>query len=493
MHGAGDADAGARHHDRQCGAALHARHVRCRARSDHLGADVVHRRRRDHDGAGGLAVGALRAQDVVRHLPLRLHGRVHAVRAGQQSRSDGAIPVAARRVRRRSGAVVASDHARSLSAGKARPGHGAVGRRRHGRAGDRTDARRLSHRRLQLALGVLHQPAVRPARHRRFGHFPQRSWAQRNATVRLDRLWRAQPWARGAAARARPRRAEGLVQLDGDHCRGGAGDARPLSFSRSDHHGEAAVHPAAPFPRPEFHRRHSGDVLHRHGAVGEFRLAGAVSGNPCALFGRPGRPPDGAARGGNHGCHVGRRPFGQSHGSTAHDARRLRHDGGIGARDGGLDAGYRCLVARLYDHAAGRRPRPRVHAASGDRVLDAAGRLAHRWHIAIQPGAQCRLFHRRFGRVFPVGAEHANHPCADCRAGDAVQSRAADRQRLSVLEQRYPCRLEQPQCRDHAAGYDHRLYGRFQVDAAGCAAAGVLAVVDAQAALRYRQRAITSP
>ena len=44
--------------------------------------------------------------------------------------------------------------------------------------------------------------------------------------------------------------------------------------------------------------------------------------------------------------------------------------------------------------------------------------------------------------------------------------------------------LTQPQCRDHPAGHDHRLYGRFQADAAGRAAAGVLAVVDAQAAHR---------
>ena len=296
MHGAGDADAGARHHHRQCRAALHARHVRRRARPDHLGADVVHRRRRDHDRAGGLAVGALRTQEVVRDVPLRLHGRVHAVRAGQQPRPDGAVPFAARRVRRRPGATVASHHARSLSAGKTRPGHGAVGRRRDGRAGDRPDARRLSHRRLQLALGVLHQPAVRPARHRRPGHFPQRSRPQRHAAIRLDRLRRAQPRARGAATGARPRRAEGLVQFDGDHRRGGAGRARLLSLSRSDRLREAAVHPAAHLPRPEFHRRPFGDVLHRHGAAGELRLAGALSANAGHLFGRPGRPADGAAR-----------------------------------------------------------------------------------------------------------------------------------------------------------------------------------------------------
>src|SRR4029077_11107833 len=51
-----------------------------------------------------------------------------------------------------------------------------------------------------------------------------------------------------------------------------------------------------------------------------------------------------------------------------------------------------------------------------------------------------------------------------------------------------PCRLEPAQRRDHPAGLDHRLYGRFQADAAGGAAAGGLAAVDAQAAHSAGQR-----
>ena len=43
-----------------------------------------------------------------------------------------------------------------------------------------------------------------------------------------------------------------------------------------------------------------------------------------------------------------------------------------------------------HDHAAGLRPRLRVHAAAGDRLRDAAGGSAHRRHGAVQPGAQCR-------------------------------------------------------------------------------------------------------
>ena len=56
--------------------------------------------------------------------------------------------------------LVAGDAARPLPDRGARRGHGAVGHGRHGRPHHRADARRLSHRRLRLALGVLHQSAV---------------------------------------------------------------------------------------------------------------------------------------------------------------------------------------------------------------------------------------------------------------------------------------------------------------------------------------------
>ena len=55
LHHAGDGDAGARHHDRQRRASEHAGKPRRDAGSDHLGADLLHRRRRDHDAGDRLA------------------------------------------------------------------------------------------------------------------------------------------------------------------------------------------------------------------------------------------------------------------------------------------------------------------------------------------------------------------------------------------------------------------------------------------------------
>ena len=81
--------------------------------------------------------------------------------------------------------------ARHLSARAARLGDGDLGHGRDGRADPRADARRLSDRRLQLALGVLHQPAVRhPRRHRPVAVHAEDADASR-AALRLDRLRRA--------------------------------------------------------------------------------------------------------------------------------------------------------------------------------------------------------------------------------------------------------------------------------------------------------------
>ena len=72
-----------------------------------------------------------------------------------------AVPAAAGRVRRGAGAAVAVGDARCLSGRGARLGHGDLGHRRDARPDHGADARRLAHRELQLALGVLHQPADR--------------------------------------------------------------------------------------------------------------------------------------------------------------------------------------------------------------------------------------------------------------------------------------------------------------------------------------------
>ena len=68
------------------------------------------------------------------------------------------------RHRRRPAAALAGGAARIVQARGARPRHGLLGPRHRRRADPRPGGRRLAHRELQLALGVLHQPA---GRHRR--------------------------------------------------------------------------------------------------------------------------------------------------------------------------------------------------------------------------------------------------------------------------------------------------------------------------------------
>ena len=65
MRDGGDNDAGARLDHRERRAAVYAGQSVGELRRDHLGPDLLHRRRRDHDGAGRLAGGALRLS---RHL-----------------------------------------------------------------------------------------------------------------------------------------------------------------------------------------------------------------------------------------------------------------------------------------------------------------------------------------------------------------------------------------------------------------------------------------
>ena len=78
---AGDHHAGARHHDRQRRAAAHAGQPAGLAGPDHLGADLLHRRRRHRDAADRLAVATASGGAGVPGLGRRLHRRLGAVRA----------------------------------------------------------------------------------------------------------------------------------------------------------------------------------------------------------------------------------------------------------------------------------------------------------------------------------------------------------------------------------------------------------------------------
>ena len=121
--------------------------------TDHLGADLLHRRRRDHDAADRLARRPLRPQAAVPGLGRRLHRGLDAVRHRHEPRRDGALPAAAGRIRRGARAAVAGGAARHQSARAARPGDGDLGRRHHGRADRRPDARRLADRQSSTGAG----------------------------------------------------------------------------------------------------------------------------------------------------------------------------------------------------------------------------------------------------------------------------------------------------------------------------------------------------
>ncbi len=216
-------DAGAGFDHRQRGAAIYAGQPVGDLRPDHLGADQLRHRRRHHDRAGRLAGQPVRPQEPVHHLPGRLHHRLDAVRRGAVADPDGAVPAAAGRVRRRPGAAVAGDHAGHLPAGKTRPGDGDLGHGRDGRADPGPDPRRLPHRRLQLALGVLRQPAVRHPGDHRPDAVHAEGQRQFRPALRLDRLRRAGAGHRRLPDDARPRPGPGLVHLPRNHRRGGAG------------------------------------------------------------------------------------------------------------------------------------------------------------------------------------------------------------------------------------------------------------------------------
>ena len=114
---------------------------------DHLGADLLHRRRRDHDRAGragwrpGSAGRTCSSLCLVGFTVASMLCGIAAVAA-----ADGGVPAAAGRVRRRPGAAVAVHDAGHLPAGAARLGDGDLGHGRDGRADPRADARRLSDR-----------------------------------------------------------------------------------------------------------------------------------------------------------------------------------------------------------------------------------------------------------------------------------------------------------------------------------------------------------
>ena len=137
-----------------------------RAGPDRLGSDLLHRRGGDHDAADRLARRPLRHQIRVLDLGRRLHRGLGAVRPSDEPGANGDLPPAAGHLRGGACAAVPIGIAADQPAAPPCPGDVGLG---HG--GDlgpdhRPGARRLADRPVQLALGVLHQCAVRdPRRH----------------------------------------------------------------------------------------------------------------------------------------------------------------------------------------------------------------------------------------------------------------------------------------------------------------------------------------
>ena len=361
----------ARPDHRQRRTALHAGQLLGELRRDHLGAHHLHHRRRDHDRAGRLARRALRSQAAVRRLHHQLHHHLDDVRCGAVAGTDRRIPPDAGREQRRPGAAVAGDPVRHLSGGTTRLRDGGLGHGRDDRPDPRADARRLSHRDVQLALRVLHQPAVRPAGHARAAAVHARDRQRAPSALRLARLRRAQHRHRRTADDAGSRQQPGLVHLARDHRRGRA--RRPVHLPVPGAHGlgAAPADPAGAVPRRELLRRARADVRGRHPARVIDRADGALAADTGQLPGRDRRPADGAARHRQPVHHRPVRPAGVARRSALAGRDRPGDAMLVVLGDDRLDAGRVGAGTGHHHRGAGRRAGPGVHAAAGAGVRDA--------------------------------------------------------------------------------------------------------------------------
>jgi hypothetical protein len=273
-----------------------------------VGADLLRDRIRDHDGAGGMARAAVRAQAAVHRVAGGLHRHIDDVWSGAVAGADRRLPGIARRLRRRNRAIVAGGDAGYLSNRAARADDGDLRHRHNGRANHGANARRLSHRHVQLALGVLRQPAIRHYRDHgaSFAHAGDAA-TERNA-VRLDRLLRAGNRHQLSAVDAGPRANGGLVQRARDYRGSSAGGPWLLPVRRAHVHSGGAVSAAAIVQGPQLHHRLRDDVLRRHRADCEFGANRSLPAKSGGLPGFHGGTDDGAARHRHHDLDADRRP-----------------------------------------------------------------------------------------------------------------------------------------------------------------------------------------
>ena len=192
-----------------------------------MGIDLLHRVGGDHDAADRMARRPLWRQIPFPCLGHRVHPRLGIVRRCDEPLPTRVLPYPARRVRGRAGAAGAGDAVYDLSARAPRLCDGDLQHRGDDGADHRSDPRRLADGEPRLALVLLHQLAVRSAgcARRLCLHPPVASHAKQ--PVRHVRLCDAEHRSGLAPIDARPRPAQGLVQLDRNLDRG---DNRGIVF-----------------------------------------------------------------------------------------------------------------------------------------------------------------------------------------------------------------------------------------------------------------------
>ena len=259
------------------------------------------------------------------------------------------------------GAAVAGGAARHLSAREARLGDGDLGRRRDGRPDPRADARRLADRVLQLALGVLHQPAVR---HRWpslgiLGFVPETTRdAARRSTSSASRMLSLAH--RRAAADARPRRAQDWFASTEIMIEAASPASASICSSSTWLTAERPFLEPRLFTDRNFVDRPAVHLRRRHHPAGDAGAAAAVPAEPDGLSGADHRAIVLAPRG--VGTMIAMMVVGRLIGRV--DARLLIL-GGLGADralalgDGGLHPRCQRLDHRPHRHHPG--PGPRLH------------------------------------------------------------------------------------------------------------------------------------
>ena len=215
----------------------------------------------------------------------RLHDRLDDVRRGDLARADRGVPRAAGRVRRGARAVVAGRDARHLSAREAGLRDGALGHGRDGGADPGPDARRLAHRVLQLALGVLHQRAGRRAGAARRAGVPAGDRARRGRG--FDFFGFALLSIAVGALQLMLDRGESLDWFASTEIvlETVARRARAVSVPRPHVHGRETVHRAGALQGPQLLGRPDAHVHGRGDAARDDGAVAAVPAEPARLPG----------------------------------------------------------------------------------------------------------------------------------------------------------------------------------------------------------------